>query len=276
MRPLPRSVARSSLSSPSQRRLRDQRVDRALVDALLAERGQHLGDVGDEHAVRPDDQHALARELRVGVQQPRRAVQADRGLAGAGAALHDQRAVGRLGDQRVLLRRDRRDDLAHLADALARDVLDDRLGEVLLPRLELLVDEPEHGAILDVEPAPPADAARVGRRGGVERLGGRRPPVDRQQAVALVGDRVPPDVERLLPRPVDPPEVQRTAGGGVGAEALEPHPLEHLLGERVALAVAPADRQRVQQRVVGGEGPVEVLLLLGELRIGGHHLNARP
>ena len=250
---------------------RDQPVDRALVDALLAERGQHLGDVGDEHAVRPHDEHALARELGVGVEQPRGAVQADRGLAGAGAALHDERAVGRQADQLVLLRRDRRDDLAHLADALARDVVDDRLGEVLLPGLELLVDEPEHGAILDVEPAPAADAARVGRRGGVERLGGRRPPVDRQQAVALVGDRVPPDVERPVSRPVDPPEVQRPARAGVRAEALEPHPLEHLLREHVALAVPPADGERVEQRVIGGEGPVEVLLLLGELRIGGHH-----
>jgi hypothetical protein len=144
-------------------------------------------------------------------------VQADRGLAGAGAALHDERAVGRLRDQRVLLGRDRRDDLAHLADAPAGDVLDDRLGEVLLPRLELLVDEPEHGAVLDVEPPTPADAERGGRCGGVERLRGRRPPVDRQQAVAFVGDRMPPDIQRLLPRPVDPPEVQRPAGGGVRA-----------------------------------------------------------
>jgi cardiolipin synthase len=197
-------------------------------------------------------------------------VQADRGLTGPGAALHDQRAVGRQADQLVLLRRDRRDDLAHLADALARDVVDDRLGEVLLPGLQLLVDEPEHDALLDVEPAPAADAARVGRRGGVERLRGRRAPVDRQQPVALVGDRVPPDVQRPLPRPVDPPEVQRAAGAGVRAQALEPHPLEHLLGELVALAVAAADRERVEQRVVGGEGQVEVLLLLGELRIHGH------
>jgi hypothetical protein len=57
-------------------RARDERVDLALLDALLAERRQHLADVADERAVRADDQHALARERRVRVQQPR----------GAGAA----------------------------------------------------------------------------------------------------------------------------------------------------------------------------------------------
>jgi hypothetical protein len=77
-----------------------------------------------------------------------------------------------------LLGRDRRDDLAHLADALARDVLDDRLGEMALAaRPELLVHEPEDPSLLDVEPAPAAHALGVLWRGGVEGLRARRPPV---------------------------------------------------------------------------------------------------
>ena len=52
-----------------------------------------------------------------------------------------------------------------------------------LARRQLLVDEPEHRAVLDVEPAPARDAARVGGRRRVERLGGGSAPVDRQQLV---------------------------------------------------------------------------------------------
>jgi hypothetical protein len=75
--------------------------------------------------------------------------------------------IAGVGSSRIIpywLGRDRRDDLAHLADALARDVLDDRLGEVVLPAgCERLVDEAEHAAVLDVEAPAPRDAARLVR-----------------------------------------------------------------------------------------------------------------
>ena len=176
-------------------------ADRPLLDAALAERRQHLLDVADEGLVRAHDEHAGARELRVGVQQPRRPVQADRGLPGARPALDHERALAVAADQLVLVRRDRRDDLAHLAHALARDVLDDRLGQVVVALgHQRLVDEAEHRAVLDVEPPPAPAALRIVRRRGVERLRGGRAPVDRQQVVVRAPDRVAPDVERVARR----------------------------------------------------------------------------
>ena len=63
------------------------------LDAGLAQRRQHLLDVGEEQPVRPDDQHALALEREaVGVEEVRGAVQRDHGLAGARPALDDEHA----------------------------------------------------------------------------------------------------------------------------------------------------------------------------------------
>ena len=216
-------------------RLGHQRADRALLDAALAERREDLLDVADERLVRADDEHAFAAELRVGVQQPGGAVQADGRLPGAGAALDDERAFGVARDQLVLVGRDRRDDLAHLADALARDVLDDRVGEVVLElRVERLVDEAEHLALLDVQAAPPSDAVRVLLGRGVERLGGGGAPVDREQVVGRAVDGVAADVERVAVGAVDAAEVQRAARFGVHADALPAHRLERFVGVVVA------------------------------------------
>ena len=73
---------------------REQLARRGHDDGVgLAERRQHLVDVAQEDPVRPDEQHAGARDaLAVGVEQERGAVQGDRGLAGARAALHDEHA----------------------------------------------------------------------------------------------------------------------------------------------------------------------------------------
>ena len=67
-----------------------------LAHAALAERRQHVGDVVEERPVRPDHEHAVAGEPpAVLEQQVGGAVQGDRGLAGARAALHDQHLVDR-------------------------------------------------------------------------------------------------------------------------------------------------------------------------------------
>ena len=68
-------------------------VHGGLLDLDLAEGGQHRGDVVQERPVGPDDQHAgPPQPLPVQVEQVRGAVQADRGLAGAGRALHADRS----------------------------------------------------------------------------------------------------------------------------------------------------------------------------------------
>src|ERR671920_1698304 len=100
-----------------------------------------------------------------------------------------------------------------LADALTCDVLGDRVGEMVLAAgAERLVDEPEHAPLLDVDPPPTDDVAGVLRRRRVEGPRTGRAPVDRQQPVGLVGDRVAADVQRAAVRAVDAPEVERTAG----------------------------------------------------------------
>ena len=63
------------------------------LDAGLAERRQHLLDVAEEQPVGADHEHALALEREpVGVEEVGGAVQGHDGLAGAGAALHDEHA----------------------------------------------------------------------------------------------------------------------------------------------------------------------------------------
>ncbi len=83
------------------------------LHALDAERREHLGDVADERVVEDDHQHLVGPEaaavLEGQVGQP---VQADGGLAAAGAALDDHQARGRLADQLELARVDQRGDLA--------------------------------------------------------------------------------------------------------------------------------------------------------------------
>lgn len=72
----------------------DEVVDGRLLDLQLAERGEDLLDVVEERAVRPDDEGAGAGEaLAVGVEEVGDPVQADGGLAGAGAALDAEGAA---------------------------------------------------------------------------------------------------------------------------------------------------------------------------------------
>ena len=103
---------------------------RALQDGSLAEAGQHVGDVLEEGAVGPDDQHPVAGEpAPVLEQEVRGAVQADGRLAGAGPALDDQAAVERGADDDVLLGLDGGDDLAHRAGPGGADLGQHRIGD---------------------------------------------------------------------------------------------------------------------------------------------------
>ena len=105
-------------------------ADRALLDGVLAERGQDVRDVLHERAVRPDHEHAAVLQLvALRVEQPRGAVQADRGLAGARAALDHERRVGLVGDQPVLVGLDRRDDVAHVHVAVALELLEQEVAD---------------------------------------------------------------------------------------------------------------------------------------------------
>ena len=130
-------------------------VDRPLLDALLAECRQHVRDVVHEHGVRPDHENAGALELApVRVKEPRRSMQADRGLARPRPALHDEDALRLTRDQRELVRLDRRDDVAHVLVAAALELLEqdvrNAVDDVARRSVERLV--------VELEQPPPVDA----------------------------------------------------------------------------------------------------------------------
>ena len=224
---------------------RGELLDRPLLDRVLAERREHLLDVADERRARAEHQDAAAREVGEREQQPGGAVQADGGLAGAGTALHHERAVVRSGDDVVLVGRDRRDDLPHLADPLRIDVAEDRLGQGVLRRArELLVDEPGDALLVDVEAASPDDAHRRARTRLVEGAGRRGAPVDDERLAVGVGEEMASDVERVAAAVVhvEAAEVERAAGVRVRTQPLGAKGLQGCLGELVdAGSRAPAE-----------------------------------
>src|SRR5439155_11174032 len=131
-------------------------VDRALLDAVLAEHRQDVRDVVHEHGVRPDDEHTGPLELRpMRIEKPRRSVQPDRGLAGAGTALDHEYAVRVSGNQPVLVRLDRRDDVAHTDVARTLELFEqdvrDAVDDVARGTVERLVVEVEQLTSRDPE-----------------------------------------------------------------------------------------------------------------------------
>src|SRR4051794_41733904 len=113
------------------------------------------------------------------VQEPRRAVQPDRRLAGSRTPLYDERAVGIGGDQAVLVGLDRRDDVAHPRVATAIELLQEEIGNARAldgTPVKRLVGDVEELAALRPEAAPLRDAVRILRRRGVERPRRRRLP----------------------------------------------------------------------------------------------------
>src|SRR5439155_13184934 len=104
----------------------------------------------------------------VRVEEPRGAMEPDCGLAGAGAALDDERAARLARDQPVLVALDRRDDVAHVLLAGALELLEQDVRHAARERrrgaVERLVDEVEQRPSLDAEAAARRDALRCERR----------------------------------------------------------------------------------------------------------------
>ena len=230
-----------------------------------------MRDVLHEGAVRPDDQHAAAGiALAFGVDQPRRAVEADRRLAGAGAALDDERTVRRMGDQPVLIGLDRRDDVAHVAFAgplqlFEQEVADTRAVECRA--VEGLVGDVEQLASLRAEAAAERDALRILRRRRVERARGRRLPVDDDLVALVVVHPAAADVQRPLDRlEVEPAEEEAALGVLEGGEPLHGPGVECGLRDLAVGGVGSAhdDVAHVLEALVG---VVDVRLLRFQLGV---------
>ena len=204
----------------------------------LAQRRQHPLDVAHEHAGRADDQHAAALVAGpVAVEQERRAVQRDDGLAGAGTTGDRHDALARRPDRLVLLGLDGGHDGVHGAVA----------GPAELRHQRALADHDQVGLDLGVEqvvldgddlgagaPQHPTsyDALRIRGRGLVEHRRRGGPPVDQQRVAVLVAQPDPADVARRLPGrgQVEAAEHQALVGGVQGRD-----PLGGLEDHRVAL-----------------------------------------
>ena len=179
--------------------------------------------------MRADEQHAAAAvaEPRVGVQQVRRAVQRDDGLAGAGAAVDDERAAGAGADDGVLVGLDRAEHVAHPRRPAAAEAGDERGLVVERGGVALEPVGGEHLVPVVADPAAgPAVAATAGQahRVGVgrseERLGGGGAPVDEQPAAGAVGEAEAADVDRARRRPRGPSGRGRGRGrSGAGCAA---------------------------------------------------------
>ena len=249
----------------------DELRDGELLDAALAERGQHVRDVLHERPVRPDDEHAAARVLLpLGVDQPGGAVEADGRLAGARPALDHERPHRLAGDQAVLVGLDRRDDVAHVRVAAALELLEQEVadaGAVERRPVERLVGDVDEPAPLRAEAAAEGDALRILRRRRVERPRRRRLPVDDDLLALVVVHPAPADVERPLDRlEVEPAEHQPALGVLEGREPLRRPRVERRLRDLAVGRVARAqhDLPHPLEVLVGA---VDVRLLGGQIRM---------
>ena len=267
------AFSRATAGGSTQRRLdaRDELGDRELLDAVLAERRQDVRDVLHEGPVRADDEHAAAGvPLALGVDQPRGAVEADRGLAGARAALDHERPVRLVGDQPVLVGLDRGDDVAHVRVAAAVELLEQEVADaraVERRAVERLVGDVEQLASLGAEAAAERDALRILRRRRVERPGRRRLPVDDDLVALVVVHPAAADVERPLDRlEVEPAEEEAALGVLEGREPLRRPGVERGLRDLAVGGVGGA-ADDLAHALEARVGVVDVRLLGLQLRM---------
>ena len=162
-------------------------------DGRLPERRQHAPDVLEERAARADHQHAAAGQLlAVGVEQVGHAVQRDRGLPGARAALdHDDATPAAAGSPRPARPGSWRRCRASPSRA-ARTARPAAPGRPRCPRIGV-VEARGEDVVVDVDDPfvrgdpgelemPSADHShRARQRGAVERPGRGRPPVEQRR-----------------------------------------------------------------------------------------------
>ncbi len=215
--------------------------DRRLAYTRLAQRRQHLRDVGEEGAVGAEDQQSAAADaLRVGVEEVRGPVQPDGRLAGAGGALDTDGGAEIRPHEVVLLRLDGGGDVPHGAEAGPLDLGGEKAAGAGGDRaagyataVQALVLQPREVGRVTPAPRRPPEATPDGDTPwitGTRLVEGprhRRPPVDdeRRHSRSLT-DPQPPDVIALpgvigvrAGAEVEPPEEQRPLGQ-----------LPHLLG----------------------------------------------
>ena len=239
----------------------DDLLQRARADVLLAELGQHGGDVfGKRRAGREDLHLGGGERVAAAVEQVGGAVHRHAGLAGAGAADHGHHPRALAANGGVLLRLNGGDDLAHVArrrageDVQQHAVVDAHMGidvELQLAFLHAVLALERHRA---AHHAGGTGVACLAGLGIVIEAADRRAPVVYQRLLVLARHAVQPDDDALRRRGADLGEV----------DAREERLAEHAAGARGRLVCELAARGKAVD--VGGE----LAHLAGRQRRGPH------
>ncbi|MEX2290880.1 MAG: hypothetical protein WD794_11220 [Mycobacteriales bacterium] len=228
----------------------------------LPEGREHLLHVGQEGAVRADDEHSRGGQPgAVRVEQVGGPVQPDRCLAGARSALHADRLLERRTHQDVLLRLDGRDDVAHRTAARPLDLLYQQRADGAAGG-EAVVFVRREGPVPEPEAAAQHDALPVARR------------------CAVVGPRegsAPVEHDRLAVLPADVPAAEVEDLVGLGVEAAEEQRRDPVVEQLVEpTGQAGGERPRRQLVVAPGALGVEegarVLAHPSEIGAGAHQV----
>ena len=197
-------------------------------------------------------------------------MEADRGLAGARAALDHERTIGRMRDQPVLVGLDRGDDVAHVAFAAPLQLFEQEVADartVERRAVEGLVGDVEELASLRPEAPAERDALRILRGRRVERSRGGRLPVDDDLVALVVVHPAAADVERPLDRfEVEPAEEEAAFGVLEGGEPFRRPGIERGLRDFTVGGIGSTDHD-VAHALEAGVGVVDVRLLGFQFRM---------
>ena len=162
-------------------------------------------------------------------------MQRDHRFTGTGATFDDENAFQVVADNAILIALNGGDDVAHAAGAMAlqggeQGGLAGQLRRIDRVEIEDVVIEAQDAAFTVCRCRRRVTPYRSHRRGAVERLRRRRPPVDQQLLMLVIAQAQAADVEVLGVIEIEPAEAQVALGGGqLGAAVLVE------LGERFAL-----------------------------------------
>ena len=284
-----------------------QVIDRRLPDLDLPQRRQHLLDVLQELLVRPDDQRpAPPQPIPVRIEQERDTVQPDRRLPGPRSPLHTDTHVHISPNDLVLLRLDRRHDVAHRPRPRPLDLIGQNptrpsqpgrnniaststgTGTNASPRRrprigQRLIFVPCNSPVREPEPPPPVQPHRHLRRGPVESRRHRRTPVDDHRLPGPVVHMTASDVVALGPEltglktvaVVEATEEQRDVR--IVPQRLRPRTQrgKKVLRRDGVAALGPQGQSLLAHRLERSAGLVEMGLLgahngVGDVTVFGH------
>ncbi len=224
----------------------------AEFDARLAERWQHLFDIGQEEPVWANDHYALAgKRETMAVQQVRGTMERDHGFAGARSALHDDGASEGSTDDLVLFTLDSADDVAEASGTALFQRCDQRAFALESSSFaafagEVFVFDAEQFSVAGYVVAAAAEPHGLAAGCTVERFCDWRPPVDDHRVAVLVENGDATDMEMVTFGLINTPEDQRLVADIQVFESGS-----HLVGEDVSFVTSLVGAALARFDIVG-------------------------